>query len=351
VHQPEVARLLVLVLAALLALPVVTAVPPAVSAGAFLLEFGTAGAMPALSSLTDAPARQPFPLPGAAADRYAVTGPITGRPLVLVPGFTPEGKDDARARDAGTLLARAGFDVVVPTLPGLTRGRLRPDDVEPVVAALAARPRPTVVIAVSVGAGPALLAAADPRVRDRVTTVVTLGGYASASELVRFFLTGEYEFGDVRGRVRHDPALVRMFVQVNADLLDPDTARALALGEAAGAHATATPRPRLDPADPAGARRLLERVPPGTAALLEQLSPLRVAADIPARLVLVHGRRDRAVPFTESLRLAAARPDRTELLLVSLFGHIEGAGGVARWNEARDFARLWALVYSLLAAG
>ncbi len=326
-HQPEVARLLLLVLAALLALPVLTAVPPAIFAGAFLLEFGTAGAMPALSYLTDAPVRQPFPLPGAAADRYAAPGVFPGRALVLVPGFTPHGKDDARAQEAGALLARAGFDVMVPTLPGLMRGRLRPDDVEPVVAALAARPEPTTIIAVSVGAGPALLAAADPRVRDRVTTVVTLGGYASARELVRFFVTGEYEFGEIRGRVRHDPELVRMFVEVNADLLDPDTG----------------------PAD--RVTSLLQRLPPTTLALLDRLSPLRVAADIPARLVLIHGRSDRAVPFTESLRLAAARPQRTEVLLVSLFEHLEGAGGFAPWNEARDFARLWTVVYALLAAG
>ena len=47
-------------------------------------------------------------------------------------------------REAAALLARAGFDVAVPTIPGLTRGRLRPDDVEPVVATLAARTAPTV---------------------------------------------------------------------------------------------------------------------------------------------------------------------------------------------------------------
>jgi hypothetical protein len=81
---------------------------------------------------------------------------------------------------AAELLARAGFDVAVPTIPGLTRGRLRPEDVEPVVATLAVRAAPTAMIAVSVGSGPALLAAADPRVRDRVSVVLSLGGYAGA---------------------------------------------------------------------------------------------------------------------------------------------------------------------------
>ena len=79
-------------------------------------------------------------------------------------------------RQAAALLARAGFDVAVPTIPGLTRGRLRPDDVEPVVATLAARAAPTVMISVSVGAGPALLAAAEPAVRERVRRGPEPGG-------------------------------------------------------------------------------------------------------------------------------------------------------------------------------
>jgi len=48
----------------------------------------------------------------------------------------------------------------------------------PVTAALAARDAKTVLVGVSVGAGPALLAAADPRVRDRVSVVLSLGGGA-----------------------------------------------------------------------------------------------------------------------------------------------------------------------------
>src|SRR5207247_1898017 len=116
----------------------------------------------------------PLPVPGASVGRYASAGYSGGAPLVLVHGFAPEGKDDPRVREAAALLARSGFDVAVPAIPGLTLGRLRSDDVAPVVATLAARPAPTVVLGVSVGAGPALLAAADPRVRDRVRAVVSL---------------------------------------------------------------------------------------------------------------------------------------------------------------------------------
>ena len=143
-------------------------------AGAFLVEFLSQGRYAPLSALTSTPTREPLAVPGARVDRYAPAGYSGGAPLVLVHGFAPEGKDDPRVREAAALLARSGFDVAVPAIPGLTRGRLRADDVAPVVATLAARPAPSVVLGVSVGAGPALLAAADPRVRDRVRAVVSL---------------------------------------------------------------------------------------------------------------------------------------------------------------------------------
>jgi pimeloyl-ACP methyl ester carboxylesterase len=308
VHQPEVARLGALLLAVLLVVPVAQAAWSGLLAGAFLLEFLTRGQSAALSTLTAAPSRHPLPIPGASVDLYGRPGSIRGAPMVLVHGFSPEGKDDPRVREAAALLSRAGFDVAVPTIPGLTRGRLGLEDVEPVVATLAARTEPVVVVAVSVGAGPALLAAADPRVRDRVRVVLSLGGYASATEVVRFWLTGAYHYDRASGRVDHDPELVRMFLRANGDRLA---------------------------APPAELQRYLD-----------SLSPVRVARDIRARLVLVHGRTDRAVPYTESLRLAATRPERTTLVLVGVVDHVKSQGA-AGWQGARDFLALWGAMYGL----
>jgi len=310
--------------------PVVCAARTALLAGAFLVEFLTRG-RPVLSMLTDPPTRRPLALPGTAADLYLHAGLDAGRPLVLAHGFAPEGKDDPRVRDAAGLLARAGFDVAVPTIPGLTRGRLGSEDVEPVVGALAARDGRTVLVGVSVGAGPALLAAADPRVRERVSAVLSLGGYASAVEVLRFWLTGAYAYEGVRGRVEHDPELVRMFLRANADRLDPAS------------------RATLEAADREAAGRLLDAPPPDLRRYLDALSPIRVASGIGARLILVHGRADSAVPYTESLRLAAARPDRTTLVLVGLVEHVEGARGRG-WSEARDLFALWRVMYALLGA-
>jgi pimeloyl-ACP methyl ester carboxylesterase len=328
VHQPEVARLGALLLALVVVTPVARTGWSALLAGAFLVEFLTHGRPPALSAVTDPPDRRPLDLPGTSADLYVRAGLVRGRPLVLVHGLSAHGKDDPRVQEAAALLGRAGFDVAVPTIPGLTHGRLGPEDIEPVVRTLAARAEKTVVVGVSVGAGPALLAAADPRVRDRVSAVLSLGGYASAREVVRFWLTGAYAYQGISGRVEHDPEVVKAFVRANADRLGPSS------------------RAILEAADPQAVERLLDAPPADLQRYLESLSPLRVAPAIGARLFLVHGRADRAVPYTESVRLAAARPDRTTLVLVGLVGHVEGAGGRG-WHEVRDLLALWRVMYAL----
>jgi hypothetical protein len=118
-----------------------------------------------------------------------------------------------------------------------------------------------------------------------------------------------------------------MFVRANGDRLD-QASRAL-----------------LERGDPAGAASFLAAPPAELKRYLDSLSPIRVARDIRARLVLVHGRTDRAVPYTESLRLAAARPERTTLVLVGVVDHVKGRG--AGWQGVRDVLALWSVMYGL----
>jgi pimeloyl-ACP methyl ester carboxylesterase len=319
------ARLLLLVVSIVLVAPVVSGGRRAAVATAFLVEFLTDGKVRALTGASAAPVARAV-APGL--DVYLASRHGAGSPLVLVHGFAPEGKDDPRLRRAAALFARAGFDVAVPTIPGLTRGRLRVSDVAPVVTALEMRGEPTIIVCVSVGAGPALLAAADPRVRDHVAVILSVGGYASARELLRFYLTGEYAWDGIKGRARHDPALIRAFLDANHDLV----------AEAGG----------LEAGDGARAAALLEAPPAPLAALLNALSPERIAPEIRARLLLVHGRQDVAVPYTESLRLAAARPARTRVALVGLIDHVDPARHL--YAGVRDLCALWLMVYATFAS-
>jgi pimeloyl-ACP methyl ester carboxylesterase len=322
VREPEVARpALLVLLALLLVVPLLgRAGWPSVAGAAFLLEFLSEGRVPALSALTRPPSVRPLAVPGVVADLY--TGAECARPprdptwagrpcsLVLVHGLAPTGKNDPRLRRAARLLARAGFAVAVPTVTGLARFRLDPDDVEPVVRTLQAMPPPATLVGISVGAGPALVAAADPRVSDRVAVVLSLGGYASASALARFYLTAR-------------PDLARRFAEANPALMaDPTARRAVATGDLAGLS------PEL--------RRRLDAV-----------SPERVVGGIRARLLIVHGRDDPLVPFTESLRLAdAARALHPRLALVGAIAHVEGAPGRGR---PADLLGLWLIARELIA--
>jgi fermentation-respiration switch protein FrsA (DUF1100 family) len=310
---------------------------------AFLVEFLSGGRWRPLSALTAAPLEAPLPAPGpggpAAADLILPPRLFRSPGLVLVHGLAPQGKDDPELRAAARLLARLGWAVAVPTVPGLTRLTLRPEDRGPVQAAVAglvaAGHAPVGVIGVSLGAGPALLAAAEPGSRARLSAVLTLGGYASARELLRFALTGAYGFQGLHGRRAVDEAAVARFVAANQDLVDE-----------AGRHL-------VDNRDPGRVDALLAALPSRTRALLDALSPEGRVAAVTAPVFLVHGRDDPAVPYTEALRLgrataAAGRPAR--VVIVGAVGHVE-AGPTAA--ALADLWGLWAAFYAfrLTAAG
>ena len=368
--QPQIApgrALAWLLLAFLLALPALSAARTACAAATFLVEFLSEGKLPLLSALTPNPARAPLAGSPIPIDLYEPLALRTPGALVLVHGLAPMGKDDPRLAHAARLLARAGFRVAVPTIPGLTRLRLRPEDAEPVVAAIRSLSGEggsgrVSVLGVSVGAGPALLAAAVSRVADRVGTVLSLGGYASAVELLRYFLTGAYGFERVSGRASPQPEAARLFLRENLDLLKnvedrrtldawlsrPDQTKPVLLSADGMAVLSL-----VENRDPARVDALVEKLPPGLQALLARLSPERAVPRLRARLLLVHGRGDPAVPFTESLRLAASARGKagTRLTIVGVLAHVEAGEAQPGWGDAvSELWRLWSLLLDFLSS-
>jgi pimeloyl-ACP methyl ester carboxylesterase len=347
-------------LVALLAVPLGTRVGTATGAVRFLVEFLTEGRRAWLSRATPAATLETLALAeGAAMDLWRPGRRGSGPGLLLVHGLTPAGKADARIAWTAERLARTGQVVAVPDLPGLRAQRLRPDDARVVRLALdrlAAHPgvrrQPVSVLAVSVGLAPVALALADRPPPAPIRLVVALGGYAEARELVRYFTTGAYGFGELRGRAPVDPALARDFLASNLDLVrDPRDRAAVAAGLAGRPAPRPGPEARavlavLANRDPARVDALLAALPAETQALLDALSPARQLRGTRARLVLVHGRDDPAIPHTESLRLAAAAPG-ARVVLVDLVAHVEGRAPT--WRRLLDFARLWSVGDELLA--
>ena len=333
----------------------------------FLVEFLTEGQWRWLSRQTPTPVVEslaagdvaPEPSPDLWHPGGRNHGPWPG--LLLVHGLTPDGKRDTRLTATAALLARAGFAVAVPELPALRAQHLRPSDarvVRETLDRLAASPGvrrgPVAVIAVSVGLAPVALALDDAVMANRVRLVVALGGYADARELVRYFTTGAYAFDGTIGRAAVDPALAGSFLAQNLDLVPDERDRAAVEAALRGRPAGPDVGPGaravlalLQNRDPARVDGLMDALPTTTRELLDTLSPARHLGKTGARLLLVHGRDDPAIPFTESLRLAAAVPDRSRLVVVGLVGHVEGQP--PSWGRLWDFARLWSVCYELLA--
>jgi fermentation-respiration switch protein FrsA (DUF1100 family) len=345
----------------LAALPLGQRVAAGATAARFLGEFLSEGGRPWLSAVTDVPIPSALALAGGGvATLWQLPGPAPRRGLLLVHGLTPAGRDDPRLQWAATLLARGGFAVLVPELPELRAQRLRPGDAAVVADALTAlagvstvHGQPVTIVAVSVGLQPALAGAVAVGRRVPIRRVVSVGGYAEVRELVRFFTTGAFGYGGHAGRQPLAPEVTRAFMALNLDLVRDPADRAAVAAALAGAALppTAGTEARavlavLQNRDPARVDGLLAALPPETQALLDTLSPARVVRRLPGRLVLVHGRDDPAIPFTESLRLAAAAdPRRTRLVLLELLAHVEGQAPA--WRQAWELARFWTVAYEL----
>ncbi len=113
--------------------------------------------------------------------------------VLVVPGATPEGVDDARVNDLALALARAGRTVFIPELD-LYREQFTKADLERIVAVvggLAERTgQPSAVLGISYGGSLALVAAADPRMEGQLSRVATFGAYYDLEGVIQAVTTG-----------------------------------------------------------------------------------------------------------------------------------------------------------------
>jgi len=309
---------------------------------------------------------------GYAGDLYRPGGGVApAAALVLVPGAAPAGKDDPRLIAFAETWARARFLVLVPDLPNLRAQQVRPGDIAHIADAIAhlanhpERPRDGLlgVAAISYAVGPAILAALGDEARDRVGFVLGVGGYHDLGELVTFFTTGHFRAGPGAPWRTMIPNVYGkwVFVAANAERLDdPHDRWALAEiarrkrrdpeADIAELSAGLGPEGRavgalLENTDPARVPALIAALPAGIRADLAALDlARRDLAELRARLILVHGRDDSIIPYTESQRLAAAAPaGRAELFLVDSLAHVDlGVAGIA------DTLTLWDAIVRVL---
>lgn len=303
------------------------------------------------------------------ADVYHSAEPRRGS-LILVHGFTEEGRRDPRLVALARTLGRAGFTVMVPELDGLRDYSISTREVEAIVDAIryATRAGPeapsrTAMAAVSFAVGPTLIAAMDEAVAHRVSFVVAVGGYYDMTDLLRYVTTGE-DRGGASGAVPPPQREARWALLLSQlhwledaqdrALLETIARRRLADSEAPvarearrlGASGRALYELVTNEA-PGRVEALIGRLPPLLVRELEALDPSRQALDrLQARLVLIHGPQDRVIPVSHSRRLRDALPEgQARLFEAQALQHVAVSPG---W---RDGWSLWRALVHVLALG
>lgn len=349
------------------------ALPPAARVGALLLCVSLAGcgahdrdAWLALGDLAAGAGpsglKQSTPDPTREELRYVVGGlsrsgdlylPGAGSPkaaIVLVPGAVPEGKDHEQLVAFANMLARLRFAVLTPEMSGYRDLRIGPQHAREVADAfihVSSREEWSPggragIGAFSYAAGPALLAALEDDIRDRVRFVLAVGGYYDVRTAIGFLTTGYFEDNGVqrhlepneygkmvfirsaRDHVRSATDRARLDAMVSARLRDP-SADLSALAAGLGSEGRSIYR-LLSNTDPGQIGPLLAELPSGILTTLDALTlsnkPLSM---LKARLLLVHGKDDRLIPYTESLALgAAAPPGRSQVFVFHrILGHVD----------------------------
>ena len=251
--------------------------------------------------------------------------------VLFVNGAHPLRRKEAIVQRLSRGLARAGYVVFVPDLPGLGDGEITLRTIgalEEVARDVLARPdvagsRLTLVGA-STGAGLALIAAARPDLSNKVAAVVAVAPFADLEKMTCLVTTSCYDEDGTFVRYAVPPLSRRIIARsLLAALPSPERDELVAhiarAGDAADPLEGLEPREGLGPdaravvalltnRDASRFRSLREALPPAVASLIRALSPVLVASSIVAPVEILVPPRDEYFPRSEATALARAIP-------------------------------------------
>jgi acetyl esterase/lipase len=290
--------------------------------------------------------------------------PRSGAPLptfVFFTGAHPLRRREPLVQQVTHGLARVGYRVFVPELPGLGEGEIGMGTLEAAVAVTrAATERPGVaggrvaLLGASAGASIGLLAAADSKLADRVSLVVAVAPFADLEKMVCLATAGAYEAAGRFEAYAADELLRRVVTRSLVALLaDPDRSllraelgrlededpaeldrlrsRASALGREGRAALDL-----LQNADAARFRDLCAELPAEVVETLRRLSPIHAALHVRAPVEIVVPPRDVYFPAGEATALAEALP-QARLTTTGTLDHTRPSTSLRRLRELRGF--------------
>jgi hypothetical protein len=211
-----------------------------------------------------------------------------------------------------------------------------------------------------VGGAFALMAAADPLIRDRVDFVCAYAPYASMWTLARDIASATRQRDSVREPWLVDPLTRKVYLHSVTALLQRDEAAQLRAAFAEPHERLVGPMlsedgqavlPLLTALAPDEAEAALHRLPAALEERLTAMSPLHYIGNVHAPLiVLLHDRDDALIPVSESRSLRDAMAGRSGLRYTefTVFRHMDpGQGKVSAVALTRELVRLGCAIYAL----
>ena len=304
------------------------------------------------------------------ADVYRIPDGEPRAAVLLFLGANAAGRDDEDVVNLGNALARGGFAVMFHWSPTMAlQHNIDSVEIDNLVRAFQFLEQQDWVDSKRVGIGGfcvgasfSLVAAADPRISDRVRFVNAFGPYFDAEDLLLQVVTRSRLYQGVRTPWQPDSLTLEVFanelIETVDDMADIDLlTKKYLTGELRDGQPATSAGQTVD--------RLLEGVSPGEAAglyatlpeefreAMDQISPSRYVDDIKAKLLVLHARDDELVPSAESRRLAEAMADRGDVRYTELlsFDHVRPAGGTGTWRLFKEGFKLYRHMYGVMRAG
>jgi hypothetical protein len=207
-----------------------------------------------------------------------------------------------------------------------------------------------------------VLAAADPRINDEVTFVLSFGGYYDTIDLLTAVTTGVISYGGHEESWEPSSHTVEVMYKQIINRLDDAADRYILTRifidqeyEEPGDRDGLTPEGRaaydlLTNRDPARVQELLDRLPPGPLEALQALSLKGRLQGLKAETFVLHDRTDRYIPYVESRRLRDALEGQVKVHFteVNIFEHVEPTANRAARTLVVDSTKLFFDLYQLL---
>ena len=297
-------------------------------------------------------------------------GPHPG--IVVCLGVVPFGVDHPQVPVLGRALARAGFAALLYWSPAMRDFRLEPEDIENIALAYNwligqpyIDPARSGLLGTCVGGSFALMGAASPLVRDRISFIGAYAPFSSMRTFARDIASATCSSGDGREPWRVDQLTRKVFIHSLTAWLEPGEAEQFreAFGNEGG-HLDGSGLSAdgqavyslLTARDADDAETALDHLPPAMRERLAALSPVNYLKDIHAPLiVLLHDRGDQVIPVGESRRLYAALAGHAGAHYTEMeFQHLDPVKGKLPLSRlVRELGKFFRAVYPMFrqAAG